>query len=358
MEKGNLYLLEVGTLVDDAKAFARDAYTPNALGCAFDEQDMTVFFESECEKAVAEANTYVKNGGDGAYALVVYEGEHGYDPEMFDCKTPPDDFVYKPERVLYSVAKIGGKTEVGFMSEGQGIETILYPEQAKARFKELECHPVYCTELTAFDSGGGIILAEMPLGDDELPEEYRGIPAFLCLDSDECLTVFINRTMDQNGDEIPYDEYCMLFSLNVHCRVPARLKKAARCLMDKKCAYHDNGGYEDACRLEYNGELAYYDYFENFGPIPDEEPFTEPTRSSYITLTDTSGKTDGKAVTLRLNGMFLTEEIKALIRIAIARATSRSGWNLEDCIKSIESILSAKGTVEAVKPDYEFEVHK
>lgn len=136
----------------------------------------------------------------------------------------------------------------------------------KEAWEELKNNEVYCHELMAWNSGGGIIITEMPIG------EYNGMDAFMVLDDEDCLAIYINR-MDEYGDAPFYDDYAIAF-LNKDERLSEAVAEYAKQLMKAKCEYYKqwhHTNYKEWCENFYSGEVSYFDMFDNFQPREWEE---------------------------------------------------------------------------------------
>lgn len=135
------------------------------------------------------------------------------------------------------------------------------PESVKEIYKEIRENLVYADRLQSWNSGGNIIITEMPL-----PEPVDGMECFIVLDSDDYITVYPNRYMDREGTDAPFyfdNAVCYLTETEP---VPEELRKYVRELMDCKAKY-----MKDAYGIDYRKQW-------------EEERVTEENREYFETL--------------------------------------------------------------------------
>ena len=71
------------------------------------DENQIAYKESDLEKAIKYARQYVLDGVDMTYAVITNQGQINYNDEFDDGNI--EDFTYKPEDVIFSVAKIYGR---------------------------------------------------------------------------------------------------------------------------------------------------------------------------------------------------------------------------------------------------------
>lgn len=134
----------------------------------------------------------------------------------------------------------------------------------KEMWEKVKNEERYCTELQSYNSGGGIILTEMPI-------EYDGMDCVMLLDDDDYLSIYLNR--NESDCDPFYDDSAVIYFYENE-RIPSEFVSYAKQLMQCKREYIMNWyGYDLQKYLEehYNGELSYYDMFDGFTPYADEK---------------------------------------------------------------------------------------
>jgi hypothetical protein len=104
--KTNAILLDVGVLLtelDEEFDCYNDVYDHRY---GYYDENQTAYKESDLAKAIADARQYVADGVDMTYAVITNQGQINYNGE-FD-ENDIEDFTYKAEDVIFSVAKIYG----------------------------------------------------------------------------------------------------------------------------------------------------------------------------------------------------------------------------------------------------------
>ena len=107
--KTNVILLDVGVLLTkDNEEFDYYASVYDHEYGYYDE-DQTAYKESDLAKAIRDAKLYVVDGVDMTYAVITTQGQINYVGDTLETEWVLDDFTYKAEDVIFSVAKINGK---------------------------------------------------------------------------------------------------------------------------------------------------------------------------------------------------------------------------------------------------------
>lgn len=109
-------------------------------------------------------------------------------------------------------------------------------EKAKELWEQVKNNERYCTEMETWNSGGNMILSEMPI-------EVDGMDCFMLINRDEDVSIYINRMTD--NDEVPFDEEYLYIQFYDDERIPERFKGAAKKLMENRInsRYFDKGAY-------------------------------------------------------------------------------------------------------------------
>lgn len=122
----------------------------------------------------------------------------------------------------------------------------MFNENIKETYERVKGNPRYCEELLTWNSGGNVILTEMPI-------EYNGMDCFIVLDDDDCISVFINRLTEY--DESPYyDEYAVEY-FNTDQELPKEIIPYIEKMIKSCKEYYDVWFRELWFQDNYKGKL-------------------------------------------------------------------------------------------------------
>lgn len=115
------YCLDVGVLLSPEDEFFEcyEAYDNDKYG--FYDENQIAYLAKDKEDAISYGKAYVKKGVEGTYAVLTDQGEceNGNNGDFDDGCI--EDFEYKHENVIYSVAKINGRIVENFLNEDRAV---------------------------------------------------------------------------------------------------------------------------------------------------------------------------------------------------------------------------------------------